>query len=351
MKLKTADLQAALAPLNKIIGHRQTLPILSCVRISANNGTLEIHASNLDEHQIEHVECGGDLEPVCVGYQHLLNALGGETMELKLDENRLLCQFDSNTLRLPILNAEEFVPPPKGKFVKTGISCGDMATGIQSVVWAASKDASRYILQSVRMLASPKMLRCESANGGALAIWEMPLIGSAFEALIPKAFAPNLADALERDGAVFSLSDDYAAAEHAGGSYFCKQVEGNSPNTDSISGDLHKPIGRLPVAALTSQFERCCAYLVPQRKATATVTFNKTNCLIEFSGDAELRMNLPGNFAESKRRLSAESFLLCLHNLPEGEVQINGGDGKLFLRSGNLLVVNAEMEPEKNSQL
>ena len=87
------------------------------------------------------------------------------------------------------------------------------------------------------------------------------------------------------------------------------------------------------------------------RLVTATVTFNKTNCLIEFSGDAELRMNLPGNFAESKRRLSAESFLLCLHNLPEGEVQINGGDGKLFLRSGNLLVVNAEMEPEKNSQL
>ena len=260
MKLNTKKLKTALDNLAKITARKMSLPILSCVKLSAANNLLTIEASNLDEYQTETVECDGETGAFCVSAKHLSASVGGSEMDLEWDGKKLTIKWDTSIFRVPTLASDDFPPAPSEKASEIGLNCGDLAKGISAVLFAASDESNRYVLNSVHLQGKPKSITCVATNGRMLAVHEANQIAAAFEALVPREFAPNFCAALNREDAVFSVSEKHLFAHHKSGMYLCKQIEESYPNWKQVVPTEFKVSGTLPVAPMVEAFSRCAAF-------------------------------------------------------------------------------------------
>lgn len=311
MKIKTNILKEALQNLGRIVNRTNLLPVLLCVKCEAINGTLTIHASNLDEYQIANLECDGDIEPCCVSLAQLASAIGGEEIEIVQDSKSLTLSFSGNHFRLNTLAAEDFPPVPSGKSSGVGVSCADMAKGIAAVNWAASSDPGRWILQSVHVVGAPKLLKCESTNGRELAIWSGALISSVFDCLVPSAFAPNLCLALERPEAQFSLSENGLSVQHQTGSYFCKQIEGDYPFAKSVIPDNPRTVGIVKTSDMLDVFNRCKMF-ADGKSESARLTFDMVSLRVKYNSEkGSLDFNVAGKFTPCEVAMGAAQMRRC----------------------------------------
>lgn len=348
MNVSTAKLKDALDNLGRILKTKVFVPLLSCIRLHAGNGSLELRASNMDEEQVERVECVGDLEPCCPMLCDLVNALGGVEMELSLDKSDLQIAFSGNLLEISTQSIKGFPEQWRNKFTNIGVSCVDLFTGIKAVEWAASREESRYIMRSVHVVGSAQSLVCHSTTGRELAIWESPSISADFEVLVPDSFAANLRAALVRDGAVFSIAAGKVRVVHSDGSYTCKQVEGMFPSIAGIVDKEPRLIGSCVVEELVEVFARCVPYApLPPRLPVSVVEFSKQGGSVKFTGqDSGLALRFGGSFDPHVCKLNAVSFRKCLSAFDSYDVKIYAGDHKIILESGNLKVIQVEsVEP------
>lgn len=349
MKTEAKKLTNALNRLKPIIGRRNTLPILSCVKIYAKNGLLQIEASNLDEHQIEQVECEGELKPCCADFGQLNAAIGGSAVEITLDKTTITIKCGYGTATLGVLDAEEFPALPKmGKVEKIGVSGTDLANSISKVAWAASTDEVRYMLQSVYIEGTAKMLSCVATNSRNLALIDLPAISATFKLVAPSNFVPNVISSLARDGAVLGSSESHISIEHSSGSYACKQIDGNYPNYRQAIPAKPKLLGAALVAELVDALSRCNFLADPSRNPVALLTFTKSGLEIRFTGkNSQLEMLVAGEFMAHDASMDAASFLTCLKAFKSESVKIysNGADSMnmLILESENLFIYTCEM--------
>ena len=354
MKTESSKITAALNRLKSIVGKRQTLPILSCVKIYAKNGLLNIEASNLDEHQIEQVECSGELKPCCPDFGQLLASIGGKDADLSLDKTDLTIKCAYGTARLKVLDAEEFPALPKmGKVEKIGVSGTDLAASISSVAWAASTDSGRWVLQSVYIAGSPKMLSCVATNGRNLAVVDLPSISATFNIVAPSGFVGNVVAALGRDGAVLGASESHISVEHSAGSYACKQVDGKYPNYLGVIPKNPKLIGVAQTADLIDALSRCNYLADPARPAAALLKFTRAGLEIGFSGkNSNLEMLVAGEFVEHDAKMAAASLLNCLKAVKSETVKmhcgVEGATSMMILEAGNLFIYSTETVTQKN---
>ena len=156
MKINTAKLKRALDELKLIASRKAGLEILYCVHLKAENGYLEVTASNLDEYQLERVECVGELAACCVGRERLSWAIGGEETIIELVDENLTVSFGRNEVNLQTLKAGEFPPWPVGEIKAAGVPCPDLAKGIESVAFAACTNGERHELEAVHIVGQPK---------------------------------------------------------------------------------------------------------------------------------------------------------------------------------------------------
>ncbi|MEI6730927.1 MAG: hypothetical protein WCL30_06670, partial [Pseudomonadota bacterium] len=132
MKIQTAQLKSALDNIRPIVGRKTSLPILSCVKLHAENNRLNITASNIDEFIIESVDCEGDIAPTCVSFNHLAMAISGKEAELESASSTLLVKCGRNETEIATLDAEEFPPNPKfDKPQNHAVDCDELAKSVQ----------------------------------------------------------------------------------------------------------------------------------------------------------------------------------------------------------------------------
>lgn len=347
MKIETKPLREALDLLRPIVKGR-TLPILNCVLLEAKNGQLTITASDIDQFQSERVDCDSDLDALCVNASHLSSCLGaGEYVGLKQGGTFLEIKSDGRVYKLPIHNANEFPAFPESKNHKLqGISCEDLAEGIQSVAFCAHTNPDRYALMSVHVLSKPKMLLCEACDGGNGAMWERPLICPAFEMLIPSDFASRTADALLCKGSKLKLSDNSAMITHDTGYYYCKQSEAKYPDTSNIRGHKTAPLGELEVKSAVDALESCTRLIDTSKTASGLMTFSKSGLDIYFSSlHGSCSINLPGKFEIHEASVNIQSMLKCFRAIKADKCSILRNDTKdsgefIALRSGDLGIIS-----------
>jgi len=332
MNIKTEPLKTALESLHRIVKGRNTLPVLACVKMEAKAGALELTASNLDEYQLEKVECDGALEPCCVSLANILWAIGGESVSIERVGNRLVVAFDSNETDLAVLEAEEFPVWPKDKLSAVGVSCVDLASSIRRVAWASAKNNSgRWILESVHISGSSKQLKCEASDGKYLAIINLALIGAPLECVIPEPSHPHLAAALERTGSAFSVCENYAHVSHDAGAYLTKQINGTYPNTASTIPAEIIPVGTIKLAPLLAVFNRCAFYAASEagKFNSVKLDFGKKGLSVQFTGSNSKSNGLiAGEFSPAKWAFAAELFKKVLSSITGDEIKVFTSDAK-----------------------
>ena len=357
MKIETKALSEALNRLRPIISRRTTLPILSCVKIHAERNRLHFTVSDLDQVQVEKIECEGEFEPICVNFSALQNAVGGETTSLHCSKGVMVVSCDFGTTELDTLDAAEFPPSPKiDGLKKIGVSCEDLANAIKATLWAAHTDPSRYILQSVHIVGGAKMLHVEATNGRELAIIDQPLMSGDFETIAPSANAANLAESLTRKGAELSTNEKHIKVTHEFGSYCAKQVDGKYPNTKQVIPTKQTKIGELDVESMVGIFSRCNFFSDPARTPIAQVSFSSDGVEVEFVGrGSNLDLKSAGKFQKFTARVNAESFYRCLSSIksPKATISCDAKDDKfpfLVLQSGDLFIYTTQVAGDFQSK-
>lgn len=350
MKTETLKLKSALENLRPVIGRRNTLPILSCVKLHTERNRLNISASNLDEFAVERVEVDGEIDPVCVSFNFLSLALSGKEVEIQNKGKTIIVKCGMDETSISTLDAEEFPAYPKfEKPENHGAACAELSESINQVAWASSCDPARYVLNSALVSCADKSMSVVATNGRELATISKPLIGTPFEMLIPSEFLSNFASSLSRPGAILSSNKAQVRVSHDWGNYFCKQVDGTYPNYKQWTSLKTKQLGTVSTDEFKTIISGCCGFS-QDSEAKGIFTFSKTGLLIDFTGDngAKLSRHLAGKFSELKIALSTKKLLKIFQNIKTDDAKLSFVDelSPLVIESGDLMVITMPMRME-----
>ena len=347
MKIQTKTLTEALTRMKSIVGRKNTLPVLSSVKIDADNGGLEICGTDLDQYQTEQVECSGKLDAVCVNLNYLMASLGGESAEIKNEKDAIIVKCAFGTTKIATLEASEFPVIPDFKDAKKhGTSCPDLEKAVSAVSWAASQDQSRYNLNCVSVSSKAQKSCAVATCGRNLAVMESALIGSDFEILIPNMMTSNLCSALAREGSSIASNDKNIKVEYEGGWYSCKQVDATYPNWRTVMPATKTELGRVSREAIAELLSRCICFTAKD-EARGVFKFSKTGLLIDFIGDnSSLSHTLDGKFSDFEIALNIRSLLKIVQQIKADELTFYRGSDALEpmrIDAGELTVITTSM--------
>lgn len=342
MTIKTSDLRAALARVTPVLKGRNTLPILSCVKL----GDGSIEATSFDEFATASI--GGNGNACCVFGQRLVSALQfakGEQSELVIKDNTLVITSDGREWKMPTMPVGEFPDAPKDAFKRIGVNCQDLAECIENVTWAADPDANviPYAKHLLHISLSPKAMMVEAASSSGMARCQKAVISASADVTMPSSFADGLMAALREDGAVLAVGDKYLQVQHEGGSYTCKLSEAKYPSADveRVISAKAEPVGKVYAAIMAEALASCVALeskngfdrtFVEWGPRGATITFRA----VDNHGHTA---TVPGEFVSLKAEINLRHWLAALKRCDMGPAELGHTPNYFVLKKGDLTVI------------
>ena len=233
----------AVALTKTVVGPTQTLPILSCVRVTFSGDGAELYATNLEQaltvglpaevaepgiaavnaaklQAVSH-ELAGEMPTV------LANGTGGLTLET-----------DGARFTLATLVHDD-MPPPGGleKPERLVLDAKAVRAALEATVFAVSKDTTRYALQGVHVAFGEGRARFTATDGHRLAQSVLPAVEVAAprEVLVPGEAVKTMLVLLRRAEQVEIALDPKALDVTAGRLQFrTRLLEGQFPNTAQV---------------------------------------------------------------------------------------------------------------------
>lgn len=150
--IKTKVLSEILAQMKLVCGTRTTLPVLTCVRLRAEDQKIAVESTNLDTFLSVTIDADGAEDGECVvSCNRLLEGVKQaeeESVHLQTDAEVLSLKFDNSVMRLRTLKPEEFPSWPKAtKEKETTVDAVAFSALIARAMPFVAKDES--ILQGV----------------------------------------------------------------------------------------------------------------------------------------------------------------------------------------------------------
>lgn len=228
----------------RIVGKKETLPVLSCILIEANRHDVVLRATNL-EAGIE-VSCPAEVtDPGSIAVpaailSQTLRAVSGDKVILRADDNTLVIESRGSKNVLKAVPHDEFPAlPANQEGAALELSREKLLDGLQSVVYAASPSMIRPELGSVFVSVSEEGLVCAATDSFRLAEKKVPgtRAEETKEILIPLRHATELSHVLEHLSAptVELYTDDSQLIAIGDGTRFISRVvDGSFPNYKEI---------------------------------------------------------------------------------------------------------------------
>ena len=246
MKLSTTKekLLQAIAIVERIVGKKESLPILSCILIDAGK-ELTIKATNLEAGIEVSVPCdvgekGVVAIPAGILSQTVRSTLG-DKMTLLTEEANLVIESKGARTLIKAIPHDEFPAMganPKGDRIRLPREA--LYTAIQSVVYAASPSMIRPELGSVYVALDMDGIVCVATDSFRLAEKKVPASFHDVERtdiLIPLKHAVELTHILERiasDTVELSMDESQLIVVGDGVRYISRIIDGTFPNYKEI---------------------------------------------------------------------------------------------------------------------
>lgn len=356
MKLNKKAFLKALEVAVSVAKNRSTMPILSFLRLEGCDGTLKIHATDLDSHVVSQCECEGSLIPICApaNLLHGLAKSAGESIEISMEKDRL--RFETNiagrpsTARLSTLPAADMPPFPELNGENIGLSCPDLAEGIESVAWSCGKELIRVNLSNVFVNIEPKRITCGASNGKQGAYFSRPMISAAAQFIIPAIHAILISDALKLKGAVLHITPNQVVVISDTLNVSAKRADCQFVEISKLLAGERKPCGDIELAALRKALESCQTvgadsqrfakvYLLPCRGRVRVQCQSETNTYLTW-----LDFPMP-----ERVNVDAAMFLESLSKFGDRVKMELGNESRLIvMESGDLSVVTGTCIKDKD---
>lgn len=234
---------AAILMAERITGKKESLPILSCVRIDAGK-EIVLRATNL-EAGIEVVVPGEVVEKGTIAVpatilSQTIRSIGGDKVTLSQDDGNLLIESRGTKTLIKAIPHEEFpVLPNDGGAKGVTISRERLVNGIQSVSYSASPSMIRPDLGSIYIAIEDSSMVCVATDSFRLAEKQISGVGAkgSHEFLIPLKHALELVHVLERladESVSISTGEAQLVLSATGTKFVSRVVDATFPNYKEI---------------------------------------------------------------------------------------------------------------------
>ena len=178
MKLQCTqeNLDKALSNISRAVASRTTLPITQNVLLKANNGKLQLSATNLEMAINTWIGCeisdeGETTIPARI-FTDLIKSYPNDNIDLNLNNNNLIIKCGPFNSNLITQSSDEFPPIPESDSLDPTftISPSSFNKLINSVIFSAAQDQSRPVLTGVKFSITNNKLTLASADGFRLSI-------------------------------------------------------------------------------------------------------------------------------------------------------------------------------------
>jgi DNA polymerase-3 subunit beta len=236
-------LQSAIQIAERIVGKKESLPVLSCIILQADT-ELTLRSTNLEAAVDIHIPCEcteqGSIAVSATILSQTIRSLAADALTLKTDEGNLVIESRGTRTLIKSVPSDEF--PTLSSVDSDGgidIPREKLIRGIQTVSYAASLSMIRPELGSVYVLLNASGMVCAATDSFRLAEKKvyMPPQDQEFDILIPLKHATELVHILERisEDTVHIKTDDSQLVMIGGGIRFVSRIiDGNFPNYKEI---------------------------------------------------------------------------------------------------------------------
>lgn len=356
MNLVTEHLLTALNTVKAVARARSVGENTGLIRIEASMGLLYITASCLGETVIwmcRKIQATGDLQPTCVRFDYLLNALGDtESTEIKqaVEGKMLTITSGTRVSRLSCLSVDQFPSLPDLSSMKSvAIGSADLRDGIFAVSGFEHDKMERAALTTIHIIATPKQLMCETSNGLNAVKFIRPMLCPEFEIMIPGKCAPPIMAALAESESILAYSDGAVAVNHANGWVWCALLADlKYPGTD---GFYNAPdtewYGKVDTLKLKVELERALPYFDPAKAPAITLNLKSDGMHMQLAGlDCDVSFSCAGEFKEASMRANCGSLIKCLVQIKSAKCKLGGSERVIFLSTDEITVVSGKMRDE-----
>lgn len=263
-KVLQPNLAKGVGLVSRAVASRSTLPIIGNILLAANNGRLQLAATNLEMSLTcwigATVEAEGAITVPARTLSDLAPTLPGETVTLSRSQStlRLTCgRFKANLKGIP---ADEFPKlPTLNQDTAIQFQASELRAAIRQVAFGVSTDQARPALTGVLLEMRDQQATLAAADGFRLAVRTISLstpVVSPMSAIIPVRALDELARVLDSDEPVFmSLLEHGPIVFRNGGLELTAQlIEATYPDYRRIIPTNHTT----RVVLTTSEFRKAC---------------------------------------------------------------------------------------------
>lgn len=251
----------------RAVSSRTTLPILGNIALRAQEGRLELAATDLDiwmECSMPvMVEKEGALTVPARVFLEILNALPEEPVELYADEgSRLHLTCGRSRYEIHGLPAEEYphLPEVDGA-LQVALKQALLRELIRMTAFAASRDETRAILMGALLVLEPHRVRMVATDTYRLALRtepeELPL-EQGVQVVIPGRALGELPRLLKEEGeVVITIGENQIRFDTGEARLTSRLLEGQFPNFERVLPTGYEHRWRLPSSLFREAIQRC----------------------------------------------------------------------------------------------
>ncbi len=361
--MKFTAKRSRLAEVSTLVGQavagKSTKRVYECIRLTASDQGLEIAGTDLelaarysltDEIQVK--EAGEVVVPAQI-FTGVLREIGDETVSLSSSQRKLTLETDGGKFELECEDPEQFPEIPVFPSESTcRMAAADLRALVRKTVFAAGKEAARFVLNGVRVSIEGEALRFVACDGRRLSTLCRPIELSGESAGGERVALVGLKGlqhfdrlAAEVDGAVdLAIADRFVALRTKGAEAVVRVLDGSFPNHHEIIPDEVALEATIPVGRLQSCLRQVAPFTTLESQAVV-LTFSSGELRfsagggegradirlgIDFEGD-EVRIGFnPGFMLDALKNVDGESIRFGFNN-SRAAARITDDAGMLYV--------------------
>jgi len=332
---KRARLAEVAALVSQAVAAKTTKKVFECLRLVAKDGALEIAGTDLEvavryrlAEDVEIKQEGEAVVPAAL-LANVLREVGDERVSLAAGKQKLSLEADGGFFELECVDPAEYpeIPAFPAK-VSWSVAAPDLQALVRKTVFAAGKEAARFVLNGVRVVAEGDALRFVATDGRRLAMLCRPLErkngqeGRPVSAIVGvKGLQHFERLAATVEGAVdLAIADRFVALRTEHAEVVVRVMEGTFPDHEQIIPKECAKEARLPPGGFASKLRQARQFASQETQSVA-LSFRAGELAIAASGGdgrAEVRLGIEYDGGEERIGFNP-AYILDALKVVEGE--------------------------------
>ena len=321
IKLERAPLLKSLARLQSIVEKRNTIPILSHIKLEAAGSTLTLSATDMDLAAVEKISAtvekkGAVTVPAHTFYDIVRKFTENATVTLDVDSAKGQVKITGGNAKfsLSCLSAADFPVLSEGDMPHNfALSPKECVNLIDKARFAMSTEETRYYLNGVYLhvgvasefsgIKGQQSLKAVATDGHRLARIEVPLPAGAKEmpgVIVPRKAVSELRKLIEESAETVQISLSESKIRFVCGNVtlVSKLIDGTFPDYERVIPTANSKLLELPVKVLSQAIDRVST-ISTEKTRGIKFTLNKGNITLAASSpeNGSAQEEVPANYA------------------------------------------------------